>query len=269
VGDEGGVFLIIVILGPGVEFPVSDGDFACGIFYEDGAGIAGPSAIGGDAKKFHGGEIGAGIFQDTARDGFGVFSFDEDAHALDAREMTHDFGVDPWNGREFAGPVGAFVRPAEPGGFVWLPFGGHAIAEGVRRGARISGGSHSVRERITRIAIPARALRQTFAEPAFEDWLVGVNAAIAEEGPIAPGFFTERGIAFDDEDGFFVGGSFGENFAEGIGYERVAPEIQAGFGRSFEADAIDGRDVNAIGDGVCAMHCAPGVKLRGAELGFF
>ena len=52
----------------------------------------------------------------------------QDAHALDAREMAHDVGIDPGNRREFAGPVGALVRPGEPGGFVRLPFGGHAVA---------------------------------------------------------------------------------------------------------------------------------------------
>jgi hypothetical protein len=150
VGDEGGVFLIIVILGPGIEFPVGDGDFAGGIFYEDGAGIAGPSAICRDAGKFYGGKIGAGIFQDVARGRFGVLSFDEDSHAFDPREMAHDFGVDPGDRREFAGPIGALVRPAEPCGFVRFPFGGHAEAEGVGRGAGISGKSHANRGRIIR-----------------------------------------------------------------------------------------------------------------------
>jgi len=30
----------VVVLGPGVELPVGDGEIACGIFDEDGAGVA-------------------------------------------------------------------------------------------------------------------------------------------------------------------------------------------------------------------------------------
>ena len=36
----------VVVLGPGVELPVGEGEVACGIFDEDGAGVAEPDAIG-------------------------------------------------------------------------------------------------------------------------------------------------------------------------------------------------------------------------------
>jgi hypothetical protein len=44
-------------------------------------------------------------------------------------QMANDFGVDPWDRFEFAGPIGAVVWPGEPGGGMGLPFGGHAVTE--------------------------------------------------------------------------------------------------------------------------------------------
>ena len=50
---------------------------------------------------------------------------DEQKDALDAREVANDLGVGPGNGGKFSGPVGLFMGPAEPCGFVMLPFGRH------------------------------------------------------------------------------------------------------------------------------------------------
>ena len=50
--------------------------------------------------------------------------FDRDAE--DFGEFGRDLGVHPGNRREFSGPVGAFVRPGQPGGFVGFPLRGHA-----------------------------------------------------------------------------------------------------------------------------------------------
>jgi len=44
---------------------------------------------------------------------------------------------------------------------------------------------------------------KSFAEPAIENGLVGVNAAIAQERPIAASVFTFCRIAFNDENFFF------------------------------------------------------------------
>jgi hypothetical protein len=41
--------------------------------------------------------------------------------------VANDFGVDPGDGLEFAGPVLGVVGPGDPGGGVGSPFGGHAI----------------------------------------------------------------------------------------------------------------------------------------------
>lgn len=114
--------------------------------------------------------------------------------------------------------------------------------------------------------------RELLAEPTIQDGLVSVDAAIAKEGPVAAGFFTLARIAFDDEDFFFVVRSFGENAAEGISDERVAPKFEAGVALlrfAFVADAIDDRDIDAIRDGVSTLDRTPRVKLRRAELCFF
>src|SRR5260370_6729841 len=113
---------------------------------------------------------------------------------------------------------------------------------------------------------------ESFAEPAVQDGLVGVDAAVAEEGPVAAGFFAFGGIAFDDENFFLVIRSFGNHLAERVCDKRIAPEFQSRvtvFRFAFKADAIDDRGVDAVSDGVTALDGFPGVELRSAELRFF
>ncbi len=61
------------------------------------------------------------------------------------------------------------------------------------------------------------------------------------------------------------------DYALGIAEERSAPEFKtvAAFGGSFVADAIDGSDINSIGDGVAALDGAPGIALSLAVGGLF
>src|SRR5712692_11582303 len=121
------------------------------------------------------------------------------------------------------------MRPAEPGGFVGFPFRGHAVAEGVQRFS-LSERLHWEKEFNTEVTEDTECTEKTVlfvAEPAVEDGMVGVDAAIAQKGPITAGFFALCGVSFDDEDFFFVVRSFGNDLAEGIGDERVAPEFQA------------------------------------------
>ena len=102
--------------------------------------------------------------------------------------------------------------------------------------------------------------------------MIGVDAAVAKEGPVAAGFFALGGVALDDQNFLFIVGGFGEDAAEGIGDEGVSPELETGvafFWFTLVADAIDYGHVNAVGDGVRALDSAPGVELSGAELGFF
>ncbi len=88
------------------------GDFAGGILYADGSGVAHPTAIGGNAEKIYCGEIGAGFFKDGSNARFGFFIFNQQVDPLNLRKMADDFREGPRNGREFSGPVGEFMGPA-------------------------------------------------------------------------------------------------------------------------------------------------------------
>ena len=67
-------------------------------------------------------------------------------------------------------------------------------------------------------------------QEAFGDAFVGVDAAVAEEGPVLAGDFDEFGVEVCDSDLFFVVAGFGEDAAEGVGDEAAAPELDAGCG---------------------------------------
>ena len=67
-----------------------------------------------------------------------------------------------------------------------------------------------------------------------------------------------------------VHGGPGKNLAGSSGDEALAPEFDAVAARRlFQADAIDGRDVTAVGDGVAALDGFPGGMLVDAVLGLF
>ena len=119
------LFRSIAVLGPTVEQPVRVSDFAGMAAHADGAGVAHPAAIGGDAEEIDGAQIYAGFFQDVARIGFRGAILDEEKNTFDASEMTHYLRIGPGNGGKFTRPVGFLVGPAEPSRFVMLPFGGH------------------------------------------------------------------------------------------------------------------------------------------------
>ena len=61
----------------------------------------------------------------------------------------------------------------------------------------------------------------------------------------------------------FLGGGAGarDHFAERIDHEGVAPELEL----AFDADAIDRRDEDAVGDRVAALNRLPRVDLFGAD----
>ncbi len=117
---------------------------------------------------------------------------DDDVHLLDAAQVADDLGVDPGNRSELAGPVVAVVRPGDPGRRVRLPFGGHAIAQ--RTGRLIRGRRSRVAARIV------LAHGSCSVEEPLGDRCVGVDAAIAQERPVAAGFLLEPGVAAGDHD---------------------------------------------------------------------
>src|SRR5205814_6374757 len=128
-GDDAGIFFVIRILGPAVEKKIVVGDFAGFVSNADRAGIAHPAAIGRHAEKINGVDVCSGLLQNASNARFGGTVFNEKIDALDLRQVAYDFCKGPRNGCEFSGPVSYFVWPAEPGGFVRFPFGGHAKAE--------------------------------------------------------------------------------------------------------------------------------------------
>ncbi len=103
---------------------------------------------------------------------------------------------------------------------------------------------------------------------------VGVDAAVAEEGPAEAGRFDVRQVHRHHQHGLFVDGGAGDDRAVGRGHEALAPEFDAvaargAAGRRLEAGAVDGHHVTAIGDGVGALGHLPGAVLRRAEGVFF
>lgn len=93
-----------------------------------------------------------------------------------------------------------------------------------------------------------------------EDGRVGVDAAVAEEGPPAAYLLGAAHVDVDYGGGFGVGGGLEEEFSLGACYEAVAPECDAvggSGGVGFTAYAVDGYDGEAVGYGVAALHCDP------------
>src|SRR5260221_4933785 len=77
------------------------------------------------------------------------------------------------------------------------------------------------------------------------DVFVGVDAPVAKEGPVAPHVLDAGEIDLADEDLLLVRRGLGDHHAERIGDERGAPEFKALI--AFVPDAVDGRDVDAVG----------------------
>src|ERR1035438_499874 len=56
-------------------------------------------------------------------------------------------------------------------------------------------------------------------QPALQNWRVGIDTPVAQEGPIAAHFLHAVRIAFGDQNGFFSRGRFGNHLAEWVGDE--------------------------------------------------
>src|ERR1700761_3260338 len=118
------------------------------------------------------------------------------------------------------------------------------------------------------------AVAQRSVEESLHDGLVGVDAAVAQEGPVAARVFEQAQVDLADEDLFLVVRGLGNDAAEGIGEERSAPELEAGAlplvalqVAVLHAYAVDGGNKDSVGDGVAALDGLPGVILGLAELG--
>ena len=115
---------VMVVFGPGIEAPVRERRSApAAVATKDGAGVAGPSAIGGPRRRTSRAQIGAAFGQHVASLSFGGAIPNQDAHVFDAREMADDISIDPRDGREFPRPVVA-VRAARRA--TWPRGGSHS-----------------------------------------------------------------------------------------------------------------------------------------------
>src|SRR5436309_3004507 len=72
-----------------------------------------------------------------------------------------------------------------------------------------------------------------------------------------------------DENFFFFGAGFGEDFARSSGNETLAPEFDAVAREAFIANAIGDSDIAAIGNGMRALDGFPGGVLAFALRIFF
>src|SRR5581483_3432309 len=110
-------------------------------------------------------------------------------------------------------------------------------------------------------------------QEALGDAAVGVDAAVAQEGPVAAGLLdqSEINLAYQDLLGIMRG--LGDNTSKRIGEKAAAPELEPGPRGAvaenvslFVANPVDRCDVYTVGDGVGALDGLPGVILRCAEL---
>src|SRR6185437_867556 len=94
---------------------------------------------------------------------------------------------------EFPWPICQFVRPAEPGRLVSLPFGGHVETSCVRRGY----GCHGRKEFNTAACKDTGCceMRKSLAQPTVQDGPVRVDAPVAKEWPIPARLFALRRVA--------------------------------------------------------------------------
>ncbi len=129
----------------------------------------------------------------------------QDLHALDSGKLAHNFAIGPGDGRENvqASRLSLWGQAIQ-GRFVRFPLGGASESRG-----RV--GRKSWRSR----------------EKPIQDGAVGVDAAVAQEGPVAADFFHDGCVAFHHENLFFIVRGFGENAAERVADEGRAPEFEA------------------------------------------
>ena len=129
------VAVVVVVLGPAVEFPVHETDFSVAVGAvivlddEGWAGVAHPAPIGGCLEESHGVLVNANGVKLVGHASFHRCARDDDMNRLDPAQVADDLGVNPADGREFSRPVVAVVGPGDPGCRVRLPLGGHAIAK--------------------------------------------------------------------------------------------------------------------------------------------
>src|SRR5262245_10200831 len=138
----------------------------------------------------------------------------------------------------------------------------YAMNGDLRLSRRVAAGA----ERRLRTAEPGPADRTVLvriAEEALVDADVSVYAPVAQERPVAPYVLETLHVERSDEYRFRIGRCLGEDHAEGIGEERMPPELETGTlaVELLESDAVHRGDVAAVGDRMAALDGAPRVEL--------
>src|SRR4030095_7208509 len=82
---------------------------------------------------------------------------------------------------------------------------------------------------------------------------VGIDATIAEKGPVLSCLINLREIAIDHENLFLLGRCFGDYAPERISDERLSPEVEL----AFAANAIDDHHKDSIRNSVSALDRFP------------
>ena len=125
------VELPIGVLGPGVESKLGDRERGgrAGPAHEDGPEIAGPAAVCREAEELEAVGPHAHLREHASGAALVVGGIDQDPHELSPGERARDLSVHPGDRAKLARPIAGVVRPADPGGVMRFPLGGHAEAE--------------------------------------------------------------------------------------------------------------------------------------------
>src|SRR5260370_30998145 len=103
-------------------------------------------------------------------------------------------------------------------------FGGQPETECVRR-VRLRKRVHWKSEFNAEVAESAEKNNLFVAEPAVEDGLIGVDAAVAQKRPVAACFFALSRVALHHQDFFLVVPSLLGDLSEGVRDGKICPKI--------------------------------------------
>jgi len=119
----------IIVFRPAVENPICDADVALRTAHKDRAIIARPASIGAMAKELDGVHVRTTFCENAPRAFFHRGIFHQNPDLLHSRQALDNVAINPGNRCELPRPIGAFMRPRQPSGFVRLPLGRHSEPE--------------------------------------------------------------------------------------------------------------------------------------------